>query len=278
MKAIDLETSQTKYPSHDWLHIFTGGSLVSLHKGAGAGAGATSKLFSFYKPLGFGTTNFDGELEAILSSLYNLLYRIDKFQRAVILSDSQAAILAIASRTSIKSAKILECTKILGHLTKLNKKIVLQWIPAHCGIVGNETADELAKKGSTHHYRPTEKLSFHSVKRLIQLQTKQKTKSQYIESTKDKIWKEICQNRNIIPDTPRKSAVAAFRLLTGHDCLAKHLHRIGILQSPNCPLCSLNEEMDHHHLRKCPAVPKDTISERYWSARERMTLLSSVRH
>ena len=247
---------------------------MSLHKGAGAGA--TSKLFSFYKPLGFGTTNFDGELEAILSSLYNLLYRIDKFQRAVILSDSQAAILAIASRTSIKSAKILECTKILGHLTKLNKKIVLQWIPAHCGIVGNETADELAKKGSTHHYRPTEKLSFHSVKRLIQLQTKQKTKSQYIESTKDKIWKEICQNRNIIPDTPRKSAVAAFRLLTGHDCLAKHLHRIGILQSPNCPLCSLNEEMDHHHLRKCPAVPKDTISERYWSARERMTLLSSA--
>ena len=24
--------------------------------------------------------------------------------------------------------------------------IVLQWVPAHCGLPGNETADELAKK------------------------------------------------------------------------------------------------------------------------------------
>ena len=90
MKSIALQTIHTRYPSHEWLHIFTNGSLTSQQKVAGTGA--TSKLFSFYKPLGYGTTNFDGELEAIVASLNNLLYRIDKFHKAVILSDSQAAI------------------------------------------------------------------------------------------------------------------------------------------------------------------------------------------
>ncbi|KAJ4438090.1 hypothetical protein ANN_14029 [Periplaneta americana] len=56
---------------------------------------------------------------------------------------------------------------------------------------------------------------------------------------------------NLIPDLPRKSSVAAFRLATGHDCLAKHLHRIGIYQSPNCPLCNSNQEMDSERLNLC---------------------------
>ena len=28
------------------------------------------------------------------------------------------------------------------------QEVVLQWIPGHCNIFGNEVADELAKKGS----------------------------------------------------------------------------------------------------------------------------------
>ncbi|KFM75204.1 hypothetical protein X975_05333, partial [Stegodyphus mimosarum] len=33
---------------------------------------------------------------------------------------------------------------------------------------------------------------------------------------------------SFISDNPRGTAVAAFRLSTGHHCLAAHLHRIGI--------------------------------------------------
>ena len=43
---------------------------------------------------------------------------------------------------------------------------------------------------------------------------------------------------------PRKSAVAKFRLITGHDCLRRHLHKIGVFTSANCVLCSKEEEMD----------------------------------
>ncbi|KAJ4430965.1 hypothetical protein ANN_19558, partial [Periplaneta americana] len=86
-------------------------------------------------------------------------------------------------------------------------------------------------------------------------------------------------NPQLIPDLPRKSSVAAFRLAIGHDCLAKHLHRIGIYQSPNCPLCNSNQEMDSEHLKICASVAgHDNIFKKYWSARGQMTLLSNAWH
>ena len=58
----------------------------------------------------------------------------------------------------------------------------------------------------------------------------------------------------------RKQAVATFRLETGHECLAKHLHLFNILPSANCKLCRLpNTVMDYHHLRQS-VVQKDNDS------------------
>ncbi|KAJ4451526.1 hypothetical protein ANN_02990 [Periplaneta americana] len=42
---------------------------------------------------------------------------------------------------------------------------------------------------------------------------------------------------------PRRIAVGHFRMVTDHYCLAYHLHRIGILDSPLCPLCNRQEDM-----------------------------------
>ncbi|KAJ4451483.1 hypothetical protein ANN_02946 [Periplaneta americana] len=113
----------------------------------------------------------------------------------------------------------------------------LQWIPSHCGILGNEKADALAKKGSTATYRPVTKSTYYSVKRVIKCTYLDFNKQNLITQSQGKKWNFLHHNPQLIPDLPRKSSVAAFRLATGHDCLAKHLHRIGIYQSPNCPLC-----------------------------------------
>ena len=86
------------------------------------------------------------------------------------------------------------------------------------------------------------------------------------QRTRDWHWKN-----NIIsgiPDWPRKEAVAKFRMATGHDCLAGHLHRLGMLNSP-CYLCNSAANMDSHHLQLCTALTSTSISDRYWEARER---------
>ncbi|KAJ4439812.1 hypothetical protein ANN_07940 [Periplaneta americana] len=205
------------------------------------------------RSLGYGTTSFDGEIIAISESIRNLLCYINTFKNAVILSDSKAAILSIVSKHS-PSSQTAEITKMLSHLISLNKIIVFQWIPSHCGILGNENADALAKKGSTATYRPVTKSTHYSVKRFIKSTYLDFNEQNLITQSQGKKWNSLHHNPQLIPDLPRKSSVAAFRLATGHDCLAKHLHGIEIYQSPNCPLCNSNEEMDSVHLKICASV------------------------
>ncbi|KAJ4436603.1 hypothetical protein ANN_16636, partial [Periplaneta americana] len=247
------------------------GSLISREQGASAGV--TCCLFSLYRSLGYGTTSFDGKIVAISERLRNLLCHINKFKNAVILSDSKAAILSIVSKHR-PSSQTAEITKMLSQLISLNKRIVFQWIPSHCGILGNENATALAKKGSTATYRPVTKSTYYSVKRFIKSTYLDFNKQNLITQSQGKKWNSLHHNPQLIPDLPRKPSVAAFRLATGHDCLAKHLHRIGIYQSPNCPLCNSNQEMDSEHLKICASVAgHDNIFEKYWSARGQMTLL-----
>jgi hypothetical protein len=58
----------------------------------------------------------------------------------------------------------------------------------------------------------------------------------------------------MIPDFPRGDAVATFQLITGHDCLEAHLHRLSVYASPVC-VCALCKEddsvMNQDHLPKC---------------------------
>ena len=53
---------------------------------------------------------------------------------------------------------------MLKQIQSLGKTIILQWIPAHCGIQGNEKADILAKKGSKIMQKEKQKLSYESIK------------------------------------------------------------------------------------------------------------------
>ena len=121
------------------------GSKICHNFNNTAGAGIYSKLFCSYISLGPNSTHFDGELEAINSALKQLFYHINLFNKAVIFSDSKSALQAIYTSvcTTKRTAEIYQSIK---HLQSLHKLIVLQWIPSHCGILGNEKADALAKK------------------------------------------------------------------------------------------------------------------------------------
>ncbi|GFY69755.1 hypothetical protein TNIN_256641 [Trichonephila inaurata madagascariensis] len=68
-----------------------------------------------------------------------------------------------------------------------------------------------------------------------------------------------------ISDKSREQAVTEFTLAVVHDCLADHLYRISIFESPNCPLCKNDKVMNTNHVLGCSALHGDSLVERYWS-------------
>jgi Ribonuclease HI len=66
-----------------------------------------------------------------------------------IFTASQAALKALESVT-LKSKLVLECLECLNELATHNS-VELVWVPGHEGILDNERADELAKKGADTH-------------------------------------------------------------------------------------------------------------------------------
>ena len=187
-----------------------------------------------------------------------------RFSKAVLLSDSQSEIYSTANGETPKTAEVDECSRLYPLLTRMNKTIVLQCILAHCGILGNEHADAFAKKGTMILQTIHREISFHKVKSIIKNKFNVARNNELQERTLEKRWTQTISN---IPDGPRSDAVAEFRLNTGHDCLTKHLHRIGIYARSTCPLCQVEEEMYRDYLMRCPGLKATPTSQRYWETR-----------
>ncbi|XP_066902852.1 uncharacterized protein [Halyomorpha halys] len=158
-------------------------------------------------------------------------------------------------------------------MKKRGRAIALQWIPGHAGIDGNEQADKLAKRGCAEN-QPVLPLTYRTVKSLISSYCKDRTNARHQVQAEGKKWESLLDKDKRIPgNLSRAEVVACFRLETGHDLLQKHLHRIGIVDSPKCPLCNMGD-MDGDHLLACVGledVEQDADQLRgrvklYWTA------------
>ena len=114
-------------------------------------------------PLGQHSTAFDGEIEAIRIALRLLNLYQNKFERAVIFSDSKATILSAGSTKTVISTEARECQALIGQLKAKHKQIAPQCILGHCQIAENGHADALAKKGAKITQTHIRETSYHSI-------------------------------------------------------------------------------------------------------------------
>ena len=104
--------------------------------------------------------------------------------------------------------------------------VVLQWMPAHTGIQGNEMADQLAKEGREKEQPPSH-LSYREGKTLIH------NKKKAIFHCKTEGYNP---NQDALHRLARHQQTIIFCLRTGHCRLNSHLKRIGVKTSAQCPL------------------------------------------
>ena len=154
LKITGLETIQS-YPDH-WIHVYTDGSALKGTVNAGYGA----KIFypdekpeTISNPCGALCSNFEAETLAIEAALHQITQRnIAKNTPTtdiVIFSDSKSVLQAIDSdKQTTRSIRDLRLA-ISNFIDEFSVNVTLQWIPSHCDIPGNESADRLAKEGAS---------------------------------------------------------------------------------------------------------------------------------
>jgi hypothetical protein len=133
MKLAAIETIHTLYPEQDWLHIDMNGSVPG--RAVNPGTGIHCKLFSFWLQLGQHATHFDGEIEAVNdAALRKLFGTMGSLKKAIIFSDSAAAILSVAKYGALPSKRITEIHSSIKLLKGLQKryKIPVDVIPLWC--------------------------------------------------------------------------------------------------------------------------------------------------
>ncbi|GFW01084.1 uncharacterized protein LOC103524116 [Trichonephila clavipes] len=132
-----LATIHERYPDQDSLHVFTDGSATASF--GRAGAGVFSNFFNLKEPLSAWSDNFDGEIYAMFMAFKAI--STTPGLNIVLFIDFQAAIKTVSNYNLFPSKLEFECKQLIKSFLCTGREAILQWIPSHCGIHGNEQAD-----------------------------------------------------------------------------------------------------------------------------------------
>ena len=255
---VELDEARRLHPG---VWIFTDGSLHAGGCGAAAifdDAGGPFGMVTLRATLGPLQSSTDAELAGIRIALDTLALRTD-WQRAFIVTDSQAAIAQIGStrwhRARVSVATVQHQARAL---CDAGRRVEFWWAPGHIGIDGNERADEAARLAAR---SPCTRMDIYWVSRSIlegalrrwyqsQVLTQERaTRGPVLDYTEDTIiytdlrWTRLMHTRFM--------AAQVGQFLTGHFPTGEYLFRFGFLSSPFCECCGVRDSRQHM-LLECP--------------------------
>ncbi|XP_069156510.1 uncharacterized protein [Procambarus clarkii] len=211
-----------------------------------------------------------GELFAILLAL-RLLRQVSGPSAVVFYVDSVTALHLISSRRPRVHRHTV--SQIRGELLSYSGtpgwSIYLQWVPSHVGINGNEVADAAAGMAHALHNSTNVPLDLSEILPQLRAACLASWEAMMEPALRSSSLAGLREDSSPRPWTRHHSRLldtAITRLRIGHTCLAAHLHRLRLVDSPYCQWCPTQEDTLEHLLLHCP---------RFHSARVR--LQSAVR-
>ena len=234
--------------------VYTDGSVVDGTRTGGAGVvvrAGDETIRQWSVPAGARCSSYAAELTAMLEAA-TWLKRTRDWSRAAIVTDSRSLVDALGGETSHLRLETLRSE--LKDAEVGGRELVVLWVPSHCGLEGNELADERAKEGTT--------------LQQAEVPLDQSTKKAVIREEVGRRYAE--RTRNVderLPDKirddeegrmSREDRVDLVRFRSGHHPRLKSgRSMIGLEVDPSCRLCGEEEETARHLWMACPAVELD---------------------
>ena len=174
--------------------------------------------------------------------------------KCVICTDSLSVFTALQSPSSTHPT-VTDIQEVTHRLITAGSEIIILWIPGHCGIKGNESADAQARGAvqSDHmnevdmgpkEYYPILKLA---MRNLFDKQWREYNPNTTLKAIKDKTgnW-DSCRRNN------RRQEIVLCRMRLGHTRYT-HGHLLDRESRPECDHCDCPQSI-HHLLVECPEL------------------------
>ena len=187
-----------------------------------------------------------------LTAIFLALTWIEEFKplNAVIFIDSLSALQAISGSIFKSKAQIIyDIYFLYTSLTRQGIQIILEWIPSHVGILGNELADQEAKK-ALKYYNPIIQIPLYKddiktvcknmLKNLWQQNWNNNTKGRTLYSIQDTVNFKIS-----IPRMNREWGRHLFKIRCGYISINKYLITLGKSRDENCGICNVTDNVYH---------------------------------
>lgn len=181
---------------------------------------------------------------------------VNNHKQILILTDSLSSCVSLDNSMKNKNWKFYENSIINKAIDNTSVEIVIMWIPAHIGIIGNEKADQIAKKMLiTDQQVPIKNLiPIEDTKKIIKSEIFNLWKNDYNQLTliKGKFNKEI--NKNELPvkrwfhnmnNVTNRDLKMMNRIRTNHSFNKEYKYIIKLENNPNCEVCNQIENNEH---------------------------------
>ncbi|KAK7102111.1 hypothetical protein V1264_020383 [Littorina saxatilis] len=240
-RSLTLAMIAGQYPCESWIYVYTDGSATDAVANGGAGVYASfpeGHTTTTNIPTGKHCSKYSAEIQALVQAASIIQDSSSECLQAVFLTDALSVLEALAGG---KLPHLMLMEKL--HNVEQQRRVVLQWLPAHCGIPGNERADKLAKLGAQGD-QTDNPVNFMEKKTLIKTVFRpQKRKDDYHLLT-------------------RHEQVVLMRHRTGHNRLNAHMsQKIKLVPSSTCS-CGLEDQTTEHILQRCTIL--ESLRKTVW--------------
>ena len=215
-------------------------------------AGGGAIIHRWHAPTGAQSSSFQAEKTALLAAI-SWLEEHENWRKALLICDCKSLVDAVGN--SLAPDEFIRLVQAAVARLNVERCLEVLWVPGHCGLPGNELADEEAKLGSAEDQPPVQ--LDNATRRAI---IRRACSSTFVSTPLHTATYPIVPAHREDTQLSKRDMTHLRRFRSGHHpALRRWQQLINRSEEATCRICNDEDETYDHLWLRCPAFDADRM-------------------